>query len=296
MNIPEYEKYQENKQHGDVVFPYDTYICTIPLDFTQVPEHWHEEVEIIYIKKGNGIVAVDLTPYAVSSGSIILVQPGQLHAIYTENQARMEYENIIFHPNLLIPKQLDICSRDFLLPLFSGKIMVPTHFDKDTPHYEEIAQVLQACDALGKEKPQGYHFAIKAQLLMLFFLLDNRCRLTEPSVQNNKSIERMRPVLKYVEQHYGEKITIEQIAETAACSPSHFMRIFKDSFSCSFVEYLNDYRLSMASRLLHRSDLTVQAIAASVGFDNLSYFNRSFKKKFGVTPGNFRKSSYETKS
>lgn len=292
MNIPEYEKYQETKQHGDVTFPFDIYICTIPLDFSQVLEHWHEEMEIIYIKKGNGIVTVDLTPYEVSAGSIVLVQPGQLHSIATVNHARMEYENIIFSPNLLFPKQLDICSRDFLLPLFSGKILVPTHFHPEVPHYTEIANVLKACDLLGQDKPQGYHFAIKSQLFMLFFLLDNSCRLTGPITQNNKSLERMKPVLKYVEHHYGEKITIEQIAETAACSPSHFMRIFKETFDCSFVEYLNDYRLTMAARLLNRSDLTILAVATSVGFDNLSYFNRCFKKKYGVTPGNFRKAPF----
>ena len=59
MNILEYENYQEKKNHTTLDFPYNTYLCSIPLDFELVPPHWHDEMEIIYIKKGRGIVNVD---------------------------------------------------------------------------------------------------------------------------------------------------------------------------------------------------------------------------------------------
>ena len=51
MRIHEYEDFQETKKHSDTRFPYNTYLCSIPLDFTDVPIHWHNEMEIIYIKK-----------------------------------------------------------------------------------------------------------------------------------------------------------------------------------------------------------------------------------------------------
>ena len=59
MNILEYENYQEKISHGNPLFPYITYLCSIPLDFSYVPIHWHDEMEIIYIKKGHGIITVD---------------------------------------------------------------------------------------------------------------------------------------------------------------------------------------------------------------------------------------------
>ena len=59
MNILEYENYQEKVLHGNPLFPYITYLCSIPLDFAYVPLHWHDEMEIIYIKKGRGIITVD---------------------------------------------------------------------------------------------------------------------------------------------------------------------------------------------------------------------------------------------
>ena len=81
MNILEYENYQEKKNHTTLDFPYNTYLCSIPLDFELVPPHWHDEMEIIYIKKGRGIVNVDFKEYHVSALTLVFILPGQLHSI-----------------------------------------------------------------------------------------------------------------------------------------------------------------------------------------------------------------------
>ena len=75
MDKLQYKIYHENKTHTPDDFPYNTYLCSIPLDFKSVNLHWHDEVEIIVIKKGTGIVSVDLTTYSVSAGDIIFVLP-----------------------------------------------------------------------------------------------------------------------------------------------------------------------------------------------------------------------------
>lgn len=289
MLIPEYENYQENKQHGKLAFPFDIYLCTIPQDFQNVPLHWHEEMEIVYIKKGSGTVSVNLTDFTVSAGSIVFVPPGQLHSICTEKNSRMEYENIIFSPNILQSKQMDICASEFLLPLFSGRISIPVCMDCNSEHYDEIASVLNVFDRIGKEKPEGMEFYIKSQLFYLFYLLKSRCVLSSPAILNPKGLERMKAVVKYVELHYAQPISIEQISKIAACAPSHFMRSFRKIFGVSFMVYLNDYRLTMGARLLTETSATILDVAANVGFDNLSYFNRCFKKKYLVTPGQYRK-------
>ena len=99
MNILEYENYQEKIPHGNPLFPYIPYPCSIPLDFSRVPLHWHDEMEIIYIKKGTGAITVDFKSYVVTKGTIALILPGRLHSIEQYMQESMEYENIIFHPH-----------------------------------------------------------------------------------------------------------------------------------------------------------------------------------------------------
>ena len=86
-----------------------------------------------------------------------------------------------------------------------------------------------------------------------------------------------------------EKITIEDISKEVHLSQSHFMKYFKNTMGISFIDYLNEYRLTMASRLLLSSDSLILDIAAEVGFDNLSYFNRLFKKRFQQSPRDYRK-------
>ena len=102
MNISEYQNYQETKRHTAAAFPYNTYLCSIPLDFTHVPLHWHAELELIVIKKGRGFVSVDLNRSPVSAGDLVFIRPGQLHSIDQQEGCSMEYENIIFKKELLI--------------------------------------------------------------------------------------------------------------------------------------------------------------------------------------------------
>ena len=125
---------------------------------------------------------------------------------------------------------------------------------------------------------------------MLFYILFNKCSSRNAQKKDYKSLEKNEIDLKICgKNNYMEKITIEDVAKEVNLSQSHFMKYFKNTMGTSFIDYLNEYRLTMASRLLISSDSSILDIAAEVGFDNLSYFNRSFKKRFQQTPREYRK-------
>lgn len=288
MNILEYENLHEQREHAQLDFPYNTYLCSIPLDFTVVPPHWHKEMELIYIKKGQGIINVDFRTHRVKAPTLVLILPGQLHSIEQFGDHIMEYENILFNPSMIFPKSADYTYMEFMSPLVTGKITVPTVFTPVYPYYTDVIAPIDACDEINKTKPQGYQLYIKSQLYMFFYILDNRCRnLTKPQ-KDKKTIDKMKDILKYVENNYSEKITIADIANEVGFSESHFMRYFKNTMGTSFIDYLKDYRLTMAARLLHSSEDSILDIAAEVGFDNVSYFNRSFKAKYDISPRKYR--------
>ena len=225
MNILEYENYQEKKSHVDVSFPYNILPCSIPYDFEKVPLHWHDELEIIYIKKGHGYVTVDLKQYKVSGGTIVLILPGQLHSIEQYDDLSMEYENIIFHIGMLFPKIEDTSSTDFFRPLMNGQITVPSVYSIVSDHYDKLASCLDACDEICKTKPEGYDLFIKGKLFEFFYILSSRCR-NEKNPRNTLALDKMRVILKYVENNYMHKISIAEIAEQVEFSESHFMRYF----------------------------------------------------------------------
>ena len=75
------QKYQEKKQHGSRLFPFNIYPCTIPLDFPSVSLHWHKDMELIYVKKGAGEIQIETTLFLGKPGDIFVVPPGTLHAL-----------------------------------------------------------------------------------------------------------------------------------------------------------------------------------------------------------------------
>lgn len=233
-------------------------------------------MELIYIKKGCGHISVDFKEYHVTAPSLVLILPGQLHSIDQYMDESMEYENIIFSCRCCFPEST-ITPRRIFLPLLTGRFTVPTVFTPVYPYYEDVVAPIDACDEICKTMPQGYQLYIKSKLYEFFFVLDNRCRnLTKP-LKSKKTLDKMKVVLKYVENNYADKISIADIADVAGFSESHFMRYFKETMGTSFVDYLKDYRLTMAARLLQSSDSSVLSISGEVGFESLSYFNRAFK-------------------
>lgn len=288
MNIHEYECSQETKPHGHDNFPFDIYLCSIPIDFTIVPTHWHNAMEIIYIKKGRGIINVDLTAFQVSEGDIVVVPPGQLHSIEQLSDLAMEYENIIFKLSMLMAPQEDICTEEFFQPMKHGKALPDTLYTRNSPLYPALSGCLNAIDSICQNFPYGYQLAIKGQLFSFFYELSKSFH-SAASHGNNKSLDRLKGLLKYVETNYWEKISIADAARICGFSQSHFMKFFKASMGVSFTDYLNDYRITMAARLLGSSSDTVVNIASETGFENLSYFNRVFKRKYQCTPREFRK-------
>ena len=288
MNILEYERSQETKPHGHDNFPFNIYLCSIPLDFTTVPAHWHNDMEIIYIKKGRGTITVDLVPFQVAKGDIIVVPPGQLHTIEQFSDYSMEYENIIFKLSMLMAPQGDICTEDFFQPLKHGKLLPDTRYTKESPLYPDLSICLDRIDVICQDFSPGYQLAVKGQLFSFFYALSKSLH-SEMNHKNNKSLDRLKGLLKYVETNYQEKISIADAARICSFSQSHFMKFFKTSMGMPFTDYLNDYRITMASRLLISSSETVANIAVETGFENLSYFNRVFKRKYRCTPTEFRR-------
>lgn len=289
MNTIDYKNYEEKKEHGSPLFPYNTYLCSIPLDFHEVPTHWHNEIEIIYVKKGSGTIYVDFKRYDVSAPAIFFIRPGQLHAILQFKNQTMEYENIIFHPKIFEEANSDAINQNYIWPILQGAYSVPVLFTPDRSDYELIAAPIDACDEICKTKPAGYEIFIKSQLFLLLYHFIDRYRNVCSDKKNQKKLDKIKPVLKYVENNYNGKITISEIAKTAGFSEAHFMRFFKETLGIPFVTYLNDYRLSMAARMLRGSDASILSISEEAGFQNLSHFNRAFKKKYEMSPSEYRR-------
>ena len=290
MNSLEYENLLENKTHADPMFPYNTYLCSIPLDFNSVSLHWHEFMEIIYIKKGKGNVTVDFTTHYVEEGDIVIILPGHIHGISQHEGYSMEYENILFSVDMFRSRNHDSLDSEFFLPLLAGDVDIKSIYDRDDSLYPSLSACLNRVDKLCSETPKGYHLALKGCYFEFFYILYANSTARDEADRKNRArdLERTKLILSYIDENYKEAISITDIASYCGFSESHFMRFFKNTMGVSFVSYLNDFRLNVAARLLSSNDESILSVAENCGFFNLSYFNRMFKKKYGVTPGKYR--------
>ena len=260
---------QETKQHGAVRFPFNLYPCTIPGDFQQVALHWHESMELVFVKQGMGLVQVGAVTYPAYRGDIFLFAPGTLHALRQAEGQRMEYENIIFEPELLGGAE-DLCAEKYLLPLQSGRLSLPLRLTPNDLCYLQAAACLRELEDANRAKRPGYELLVKGALLRFLALLIAQGRQQLPA--ETADTQRLKAVLQWLSAHYAD-----------------FMRWFRQMTGQSFIAFLNEYRLNTAAEALQTTDETVLTIASRCGFENLSYFNRAFKAHFGMTPRDYRK-------
>ena len=288
MNLEEYSQYKETLLHEQPGFAYNTYLCTIPQDFPRVDLHWHEQMEIIYVIKGSGSVTVGSRKCPVQAGSIMPILPGELHAIDGNPGVRMEYENIIFSLSLVDNQvENDWARRNILTPLQMGTLKFPRPIHRGTPFHEEVSSALDAADAVCGKRPDGYSLLVRSCLFRFFFAIYSH-RSQEESVPPSPYEDAIRQVLLYVQNHFAEPITVSDAAGLIDYSDAHFMRVFRRETGFTFGEYLADYRLRYASYLLRERPDSIGAIASLCGFDNFSYFIRRFRRKYGMSPREYR--------
>ena len=268
---------QETKQHGAVRFPFNLYPCTIPGDFPQVALHWQESMELVFVKRGAGLVQVGAVSCPAYQGDIFIFTPGTLHALRQAEGQRMEYENIIFELELLGGAE-DLCAEKYLLPLQSGRLRLPAL---------QAAACLREVEEASRSKLPGYELLVKGALLRFLALLIAQGKQQPPA--ETADTQRLKAVLQWLSAHYAEGLRVADAAGVCSFSSSHFMRWFRQMTGQSFVAFLNEYRLNAAAEALHATDETVLTIASRCGFENLSYFNRAFKAHFGMTPREYRK-------
>ena len=159
-----YETLHETKSHYNTDFSYNTYPCTIPQDFAVVPLHWHNEMELIYIKEGKGLVNIDLNQYLVGQGDLLIVYPGRIHSITNYGNYVLKYENIIFNINMLLPKEYDRNTFEYFGHINNSDNDMTCIIKPSEQHYKEIISCIDEADKVCETFPAGYELKIRGCL------------------------------------------------------------------------------------------------------------------------------------
>lgn len=280
----------ECTRHGTYFMPFAFYRCSIPDTFTVLATHWHEEMEIAMIREGTCFYNIDLNTYEVHKGDLILIPPQVLHGVsQTERADSMVSDSIVFSFYMLGCQYPDFCTTKYLQPLAGQKWTHPLIISPRDSNYRELAESFWKIQNCYLQKEQAYELNLKSLLFHFFYLLFQDSAVSCDFTPDNTEItEKIKIVLLYMQEHYQNHISVSELAGLCHFSDYHFMRFFKKHVNMTCVEYLNYYRLTRTLGQLAGSEMPVTDIAFGNGFNNISYFNRQFRKYFGMTPKEYR--------
>ncbi len=273
-------------------FPFAALTAILPEDISSVSIHWQDTMEILLIREGSGRVSIDLEKISVKKGDICLILPGQLHSIDADSNSSLKISMIQFPLSLLSGSTDNDDAFAFLEPLSKGEQAIPWLITPEYGWYDEFRQCFEEMFQLQTFYSAAYPLGIKSNLFRLFYLLFYNEPLVKPKSRPQKSVVKTKQIISYITEHYSEPLSTEQMAKVCGFSESHFIKFFKSTIGITFTECLNSYRLSQASRfLLSNADEPIMDTARKCGFNSISYFNRVFKKKYGITPSALRASA-----
>ena len=203
----------------------------------------------------------------------------------------MTWASFVFNINMLKSSNTDGALLKYIAPLLNHEHQLPIILKDNIDCYSKIFDVIEDIIYCYYEKDIAYELELKSLLFKFFSLLYKNDLIKKHQSKNNLTInttDKIKLVLNYINDHYSEDISINTLAELCEYSEYHFMRFFKKHIGLTCVQYINNLRLEKSSILLTSTNNAIMDVSLEVGFDNLSYFNKLFKRKYNLTPKEFR--------
>ena len=247
--------------------------------------HWHEDLQFIYVISGTVCVKTLEEEEVLSAGEGIFINKNVVHLV--DKIDACKYKSFLFP--------------DYFVSFYPGSPVtkLTQRITDNTGNslvvlYDKKGWCRKALDILRElvvieenEKDDLYSCKVLSRLSTLWLVMLENISAVEQAPENATSI-RTRKLLQFIETHYAEDVTLEELARSAGISKSECLRCFKATLQTTPYKYLMHYRLSKAARLLKETDLPVSEIAIRTGFNGQSYFGKCFKEKMNCSPGKYR--------
>ncbi len=250
--------------------------------------HYHDFCEITCVLSGFADYFINGTKYEVEPGDIIIFNQVEPHG-WTVTERSMDVLVLTFAPEVVSDPSAS-SENEYLKPFF----YLGSHFRNLISSTDErTGEIRGIMDEIAKEarcKEKGYEGMIRADIMRILTLLIRHYENEnpEPDISLNekkRSMKRLEQAIYYINSHYTDAVTLEEVAALAYMSPNYFSSYFKNVTNRGFSEYLTMLRLNRVQELFLTTDRSVSSIAMECGFRNMSNFYRLYKKHIGPLPG-----------
>jgi AraC-like DNA-binding protein len=256
---------------------------------------WHERLELFLPLDGLAHFIMGQQEVKLGRGDLLVVDNLKLHTVL--DFARFDTRVIVisFMPEFVYSLGSPVHDYAFLLPFYS-KLETEPHVlrasdELAAPVYQALVPLLQCYFQLSEAR--YFQAGCKAFFLEILYYLTQRFQgsdvLRSEFLRQQQRSQRLRKLLDHISRKYMERISVSDAARLANMSQAAFMKLFKQVAGMTFVAYMTRVRLTQALPLLRQTDLSIADISSEVGFSDQSYFDRRFKRQFGLTPVQYRR-------
>ena len=274
-----YFELKENKPHGTKDDPFSTYHIENAGRSFQIPVHWHDEFEIIYVRSGFLTVSISGESYIGKTGDAFVVSPGNLHLMGAQT-GTVDYYTFLFPLKYISFRTDDMLDEKLLEPLNSGHLMICPRV-KDTAK-ELCEQLIEIYEAKKDESESKITTQVRTKIILLQFILEmwKKGFVIENDTSGRNTVEK--EMVSYIQQNFTEKISLREFGEQFHLSEKYISRYFKEHFHITLSQYVTYLRLEHAKQLLQDTDIPVTDVAMQSGYQNVSYFKRYMEKSIFI--------------
>lgn len=277
-----------NNQMEEVEGLYNEYpyvFHRVDLCKTAIPWHWHEELEFCYVQTGSVKVATAGQIQTFAQGEGFYINANVLTAM-TEAEGCV-LDSHLFHPVFLGGHFRSVFETKYLNPVIRNRNLDMLPIRGENEIQKRLLQRLRQLSGL--QSSPDVELQTRNLVSEIWLLLLEELKNTQPRSASGKNQDRILTMLAFIQENYRRKLTLEEIAQASAVSTRECLRCFQMSIRQSPMEYLLQYRVQVAAKLLETTDLPVTEIAMRTGWGSNSYFTKMFRRFRGKTPNAHRK-------
>lgn len=257
-------------------------------DFSPIQsDHYHSHYEIFYINSGRCRFLLKDTVYHLEKGDLVFINPGDLHhAVYRASKTPCEIIILCFRKEDVEWQMLQrLLANVNVSELHSFMGSIPALYQEE---FTNLTNRMLAEYAVIDEYSEGFMGCYLLEVLLML-MRHSVMNEEEPELLNSKDADIL-IATKYIYKNYNKPLSLKEVSAQAALSPTYFSKKFKQVTGMGFKEYLNYVRLRHAQTALLTTTNTITDIALENGFNDSNYFKDLFKKVYGKSPREFRKS------
>lgn len=287
------KEYEEKQRHGTVEFPLGLHKLEYPQNTDAIFYlHWHQEFEFLVVTKGRLLFTVEEADYELHEGDGIFINSNELHAARAINGEACAFFAVDFSYQILAEDIHSRFAKKYIRPVLNGKTCFPVFIsERGESWQQEIIRLLNDISGCPEDALAEYELLVRSRIFALWDQMTHHASHFPREKEEQRSSERLAPVVAYMQKNYAYEITLAELAELLPMSEGQFCRVFKQVMKLSPMQYLMRYRILQSCRLLRDTDKKIGEIANLSGFNTISYFNKVFLSTIGCTPKEYRANS-----